>query len=300
MDLLLDQQLVSNQQVAKSFKRATIASLYYHHLFGYPLKQSELIKWVAGPKTVANINLPASVYVGVRKGYWFLAKGSTSVVKRALRERASKKKLVLARRAARILGRVPTIKMVAITGSLAMRNSDEEGDIDLMIIVRHGTLWLTRLLVYGLLKLINFPLRRPKRKDGRDKLCLNIWLDEKDLAWKEQNVYTAHEIAQVEPLVNKDNTYERFLWENKWVAKYWPSAAPIKQAHHSQFTEDLGLQNINVLMSFIESIAFKLQRLYMKSKITREVVSPTRALFHPIDWGESIMKILNGQNSQES
>ena len=44
--------------------------------------------------------------------------------------------------------------------------------------------------------------------------------------------------------------------------------------------------------NFLEKTAFKLQYLHMKNKITREVITPTRALFHPKDWGKIIMKKL--------
>ena len=31
----------------------------------------------------------------------------------------------------------------------------------------------------------------------------------------------------------------------------------------------------------------------MKPKITREVVTPTRAIFHPNDWGKKVLTILS-------
>lgn len=247
-------------------KSNRITSVDYHNIFDFKLTKEELIKWQY-------------------KNY----KETTSGVKnksRIQREKYSKEKLIIAERAAKLIAKIPTVKFVGITGALAMNNAGEKSDIDLMIITKTNTLWTTRLFVYLLICLFGIQTRKPKNKTEKDKLCLNMWLDEDDLIWdkKDRNLYTAHEIAQVVPLVNKDKTHENFLYLNRWILNFWPNAVRIK---------NLKIKNSTEQVNFIEYIAFKLQYFYMKNKITREVVTPTRAIFHPNDWGKIVINKLS-------
>jgi D-beta-D-heptose 7-phosphate kinase/D-beta-D-heptose 1-phosphate adenosyltransferase len=254
------------------------ASVLYHDLFDYPLNFSDLIRWQLLKTPTINQNIE----VVNERGFYFLKGREGLIYKRLLRKRISTKKIKIAKRASRILSFLPGIRMVAVTGSLAMQNSSEKSDIDLMIITKKGSLWTTRLLSYLLLNVMRLALRRPNDGNQKDKLCLNMWIDESDMVWlkKDRNLYTAHEIAQIVPLINKDKTYEKFLFQNKWILSYWPSAVVIKK---------LKVEKPQVRIGLLERIAYNIQLNHMKSRITREVITPTRALFHPQDWGKMIL-----------
>lgn len=259
----------------------------YHDLFDFPLNFSEMIRWLP-EKSIAKGSRPISV--SIKNGYCFIDGKEGAIYKRILRKRISTKKLEIARRAAGVLSLVPGVKMVAVTGSLAMENATDESDIDLMVITRKGSLWTTRLLGYWVIGLFGLKLRRPHNRDQRDALCLNMWLDESDLAWpkKDRNVYTAHEIGQILPLVNKDLSYEKFIYKNKWIHNFWPNSVKISSSKiNGKWKKESGKFNL------IEKIAFWLQYRHMKSKITREVVTSTRALFHPQDWGKVVLDRLH-------
>ncbi len=279
MELLLPQD-----RHRKSFRgnefvdQKILATIMYHDIFAYPLTQSELIKWEMGDIKLKD----QAANLKFKNGFYFLEGKDGLMFKRIMSERVSQKKIKLANHAAKILSKIPTIKLVALTGSLAMQNANENSDIDLMIVTSKNTLWLSRLTAYFLLKLTNSELRVPKDNNEKDKLCLNMWLDETDLFIEKHNVYTAHEIAQIVPLVNKYKTYENLMESNSWIKKYWPNAVKIQKVQVKE------LKKINGLLSFLENIAFKFQYNFMKKKITREVVTPTRAFFHPYDWGEFI------------
>lgn len=269
------------------------ASVFYHSFFDFPLTISELIKWRCAESILDNSAPP----VIVRSGYYFIEGGEGAIYKRILRKRISSKKIIIAKKASKLISLIPTIEMVAITGSLAMENASDQSDIDLLVVTKNGYLWTTRLFAYLLITLFGFSVRRPYDKDEKDKLCINMWLDESDLAWykKGRNLYTAHEVAQIVPLINKNNIYEKFLTENKWILKYWPNAVKIKRY------KDIEILNTKVanhsisshfISSLVEKLAFRIQYHHMKSKITREVVTPTRALFHPQDWGKVVLSRL--------
>jgi hypothetical protein len=247
--------------------KGQIASIIYHDLFDFSLTEIELKKWSVNPQKIKKL------------GRYSQPKKKRL---RTIREKSSQKKLLIARQAVRWMQAIPTIQFVGITGSLAMMNAKDNADIDFLIITSRGTLWITRLMTYLLLKTARFSIRSSKSKDEKDKLCLNMWMDEEDLKIKQKNIYTAHEIAQIIPLVNKSNTYERFVGANPWVFDYWPNAISVKHQTTS----------VKRKARVLNTLAYKIQYLHMKNRITREQISLTRAFFHPFDWGERVLEEL--------
>jgi len=261
-----------------------VSSLIYHDIFDYPLSLGELMKWRAGKKLTINNE---ELTIKSRNGFYFFKGRDGIILKRLLRERISTRKFEIARKAGQILRLIPTIKMVAVTGALAMGNAEDESDIDLMIISKSGTLWTTRLITLLFLDLLGIPRRKYGDRNQKDKLCLNIWLDEASLTWpkKSRNSYTAHEICQTGPLVNKDKTYDRFIYENLWVREFWPNAVRNKNIFAKTRPK-------HSFLGIFEPLARSLQFWYMRGKITREVVTKSRALFHPYDWGKVVLSRL--------
>ena len=282
MKLFSDPHLINEREfILKKIPlgKRELISIIYHDIFDYPLTIFELIKWNAGNKVKLLKNQDVRV-VG-KRGYLFIKDREGLILKRFMRKRISARKMAIAKRAAKILSFIPTTKMVAVTGALAMENANEEADIDLMIITSKGTLWTTRLFTLLLLGVLRIPKRKYGDRNQKNKLCLNIWLDESNLTWGKRNIFTAHEIAQVKPLVNKEKTYEKFISKNKWIANYWPNAVKIQSyPRQTKFRPSF--------LAFFEPLTRKFQLWYMKDKITREVIAPTRALFHPVDWGDIV------------
>ena len=288
-------------QGLKGFKKVGLedgerASVLYHSIFDYPLSKEDLIRWKAGKK-VSLKKVPEIVFYN---GYYFL-KGSLKGKKNLLLQRKQMEeiaggKMSLAKKAANFLSLIPSIRMVAITGSLAMKNASEDSDIDLMVIAEKRLLWTTRALSWFLLKITGFKLRKPNLKEEKDMLCLNIWMDESDLVWRERNIFTAHEIAQVIPLINRNETYEKFLSQNAWIKEFWPNAV-MRKGGNGKYSRPILISSLRslfgflffILFFFFEPLACFLQKLYMKKKVTREVITPTRAVFHPKDWSGNVL-----------
>jgi predicted nucleotidyltransferase len=269
-----------------SLSKNQLVSLIYHNFFDFPLSEKELVKWVAS-NSYDLIKPPKADF---KQGYYFLSDLKNASQKRIKREEIYKKKLKIASKAAKHLSLIPTIKMVAITGSLAMKNSRKHSDIDLMIITQNGVLWSTRLISIFYLKLFGFSLRKPDDKNEKDKLCLNIWIDENDLMIKKKNIYSAHEVAQIIPLINKDKIYEKFILKNNWVLKYWPNSLKLKKADLSNIEGKL-----NPLFFLAEKFFRSAQLTYMRPKITNEFITNTQAFFHPLDRGKLMQKELKLQ-----
>lgn len=270
-----------NKKIIKkqSFNFATLA---YHDIFDFPLTKEEIVRWQTSLKSQKTIR-----QIKHKSGFYFLAGREILATKRKFRESVSKKKLSYAKKVAKVLSHIPTIQMIGITGSLAMMNADNSSDVDFMIITKKNTLWTTRLLTLATLKLKGFSTRRFGDKNQKNKICLNLWLDESDLIWRKRNIFTAHEIAQVLPILEKDWTHQEFLRKNRWIKKYWPNGAmfldqKFNKRNRTNFSE--------TLLRLVEPLSFLLQKLYMKGKITNEKVSRTRAAFHPVNLSKFVSK----------
>lgn len=276
-----------NRGKALLISEKEVASIFYHHLFGFPLTAGELVKWTAGERVIVS-NWQEKA-VETKNGYYFLKGNVSGIYTRLLKERISQRKIKLAKKAAKFLSLIPTIKMVALTGALAMENAAGESDIDLLIVTKKGTLWTTRLLSYLVIWTAGIKTRRPGDSDQKDKLCLNIWLDEKALAWpaRKRNIYTAHEIAQIKPLINQGKTYEKFLAKNIWIRDYWPNAVKIQKSNYKnqncRSKKGVTVLLAGLVLAILEKLAFNLQYWYMRKKISREIITPYRAVFHPIN-----------------
>jgi D-beta-D-heptose 7-phosphate kinase/D-beta-D-heptose 1-phosphate adenosyltransferase len=250
-------------------KSSESITVKYHNIFDYRLTKEEAIKW-----QYKNQNI--------------VVRGDKNK-SRLQREKYSQNKLKIAKKAAKLISKVPTVLFVGITGSLAMMNADKNSDIDFLIITRANALWMTRLLSYIVLWLNGYKTRKPELNSEKDKLCLNMWLDESNLVWnkKYRNIYTAHEIAQIVPLINKEHVYKKFLFLNKWILKFWPKSVKILSYKDNRIFREYAKSNL--LVSFIEYIAFKIQYIYMKNKITTEIVTPNKAIFHKNDWSKKVL-----------
>lgn len=303
MDLLINkEQREENKNSEANVSNEEAVSVFYHDIFDYPLTFSEIIRWKAGPESEKQIHGPLSKKVIEKNGYYFLQGKEGIILKRLLRERISARKIKTALKAANILSLIPTIKMVGITGALAMENADDASDIDLLIITKSRTLWTTRPLAIFLLNLFGVPVRKADDKFEKDKICPNMWIDEKGLTWRNvktkkyfnRNAYTAHEIAQIIPLLDRNDTYEKFLLKNRWIRGFWPNAVNFPKMEpkilKSKQTVLPGI--VDFFLSLFEKAAFWLQYRYMKKRITREQVSASRAFFHPIDWGNAVLSRL--------
>lgn len=300
--MLLLEKSQKNQILSKHLSKGEIVSLLYHSIFNYPLTTAELIRWTVGEKSL-KIFQNEKIYQSTSKisqkdDFLYFGAQIALVFQRLLRKRISDRKKSIAQKASRILDFIPTIKFIGLTGALAMDNSDENSDIDFLIIVKKGTLWTTRLLTYLVLKLAGFKFRcyekNPLAEKQKDKICLNMWLDETSMVWRRRrDLFTAHEIAQINTLINKDKTYEKLISKNKWVKDFWPNAIKVQSGKWKMQRENFLCVLFFVLCSIFEPLAYKLQRLYMRGKVTKEVVACHQAIFHPFNWDEVVSARLN-------
>ncbi|MFH0773783.1 MAG: hypothetical protein V1922_05745 [bacterium] len=132
-----------------------------------------------------------------------------------------KKRISTIQRYIQMLETLPFVRFIGITGASAVEGLQQNDDLDLCIVTQHNLLWTTRFFAIVCAKL----LRIHRRKE----ICLNLFFDESHLALpkKKNNSYIAHELLQMRSVVDKDNVYERFLEENRWIYTYFPNTKKV-------------------------------------------------------------------------
>ena len=171
-----------------------------------------------------------------------------------------------------------------------MENSSKTDDIDLFIITTKNRLWLSRLLILGILSLSG--QRRTvshNKKQAQGKICPNILVDEDHLIENRKDIYTAHEILQMKVLWQRDGIYQKYLEDNSWIFKFLPNWVGEK-VQSSKFK----VQNYNSkfkVLDYLENLAKKFQLWYMKKPEGMERIEYGALYFHPNDIRPEILKL---------
>lgn len=204
-----------------SLERAIVQTVAYADVFDYPLTPDEIQRYLIGQNasraTVRSALANTDLYRGAlsRASRYLTLAGREAIID--IRRERTATSVELWRRAVRygrFIGNLPFVRMVAVTGALAMDNV-ADGDIDYLVVTEPGRLWLCRATVVALVKVA---ARRGVT------LCPNYFLSENALVLEERNLFTAHEVAQMVPLSGQ-NTYDRLRQLNRWSDRFLPNAS---------------------------------------------------------------------------
>jgi hypothetical protein len=200
---------------------AIIRAVAYADIFDYPLHLDELQRYlegvVASPLAVRlalqeSQSSPCDLVL--RDGFLTLP-GRESIIE--ARRRRSTVAAGMWRQAVdygRIIASLPFVRMIAVTGALAVDNVEPGADIDYLIVTEPGRLWLCRAMIIAIVKVA-----------ARQSVlvCPNYFLSERALVLSERNLFIAHELVQMVPLAGHI-TYWRMRRLNAWTRDYLPNA----------------------------------------------------------------------------
>ena len=198
-------------------KNAILQTAAYADVFDYPLNSAEIHRYLTGVRTsreaVEQVLEDGSV-LQARDGFYTLPNRAGLTQVRGRREKIAEQMWPQAIRYGRLIARLPFVRMLAVTGSLAMNNVDRDPDIDYFIVTARGRLWTVRAMVLG--------VARAAAGQGV-RLCPNYLVTEDALVFPDQTLYTAHELAQMVPIFGLD-VYERICRQNPWQERFLPNA----------------------------------------------------------------------------
>jgi hypothetical protein len=247
-------------------------------------------------------NLVRAKRLAYREGLYALPNRLDIVEERHMRHIISKPKWDRAVFAAKLIRHIPFVRMVAVCNTLSFNAAKETSDIDLLIVVEKGRIWLSRLLITGLIQA--FGIRR-HGKHIASRICLsfyvtndnlnlsNIWLDPFD-------IYLIYYTTQVVVLYDNNDTRRAFIRENQWVNQYLERYQPyevspqrtVRDTAFSRFVRGLGEKlTSGAIGNRIEHTFGKMQQQRMRKRKTlmpkphrrHVVINNTMLKFHERD-----------------
>lgn len=198
-------------------ERAVLETLAYSDIFEYPLRLKELHRYLpmsADVEQLPNALTTLHGRIDMQDDYYFLAGREEIVEIRKQREARSRDLLPHAFNYGRVLGFLPFVRMVALTGSLAVMNISKNADFDYLLVTEPGRLWTARafaLLFNRIVKLFGH------------ELCPNLIVTETALEWPLHDLYSARELCQMIPITGS-GVYQRLMIANEWAKELLPNA----------------------------------------------------------------------------
>lgn len=191
---------------------------------------------------------------------------------------------------ANLLGRLPGVAAVFLSGSLAQGRGNESSDIDFFIITHPGQIWTARFFVFITLKLAG-KLAKPDHHAG--KICPNHFITTDQLEIQEKDAYSAHLFSHNKPVYDPNHIFPSFVEHNAWVADFGESfpTVSVKADYISPWAK-----NIWSLWRLLEITLKHFQIWIIKqnpeSKIpgAKIVLTDTELRFHPIPKNQTWQK----------
>lgn len=212
-----------------SLEKAIIRTVVYADVFDYALTPVEIHYYLAHlTASLAEVQaaLATSTWLAERltrvEDYVVLTGREHLPALRVERERSSAELWRSACFWAQWIALAPFVRMVAVTGALAVNNAPAGDDIDYLLVTEPGRVWLARAWVIGLVYLARW---------GGAHLCPNYIVASHALVEERQDAFTAHDLAQM-VILSGVELYRRMRAANPWVLEYLPQAYALPPQPH--------------------------------------------------------------------
>lgn len=212
---------------AENIRKNILSTIVYYDILNFPLTSFEIWKYLIAKNGCTLGEVVEALESGELKsnveefrGFYFL-RGRRALVERRIQNgKNSIKKLKIAEKVAWWLRFAPYVRMVAVTGTLAMGNPERGSDIDFLVVLERGRIFTGRLLATFVVHLLG------RRRHGRkinNRICLNYFITTGSLEIKRQDLFAANEYSFICPLFGFE-TYKRFGKANiNWIRKQKPN-----------------------------------------------------------------------------
>ncbi len=224
----------------KEIEKNIVETIAYYNELNYPLTVFEIWKHltVLGSQKTKNQTLADIInaleseetlkYIEEFRGFYFLQGRKELAERRIGRNKTAIYKMKSLRRIAWFLRFIPYVRMIAVTGRLAMKNTDKGSDWDLFIAIKNGKIWTGRTLITIFLQLIG---KRRHGKHIKDRICLNYFVTDESLKVGikdrpfEVNLFSANEYSFMFPLFGFKK-FRKFQIRNLWIRDFKPNYMP--------------------------------------------------------------------------
>ena len=230
-----------------ALQRDILRVLLYFDIFNHPLTAQEIYTFLPSGSTSlgeiakACLSEPLNSVVSNSSDHFYLARRRPScVTRRREKEELAKRRLKIAKTAARVAHYFPFVRAVFLSGELSKGVASKEGDIDYVIVTAEGRLWTCRtfLILFKKIVLLN----------SKKYFCLNHFVSEDHLTVDDRNMYSGLELVTLKPLTNGD-LLRRYLDANPWICEYFPNWKPPTSESGCSFVPRPGIQRFLELSS---------------------------------------------------
>ena len=280
-----------------------IKTITFFDLCSFPLTPLEVWKYLPIKQdfqTTQN-NITELVKLGrleQQAGFYFLPEHSNLIIERQKRYSGTFLKYRRARRVAKLLAILPWIKLICLVNQKGPHNLRANGDLDFFIVCQGKRIWLTRWFSVGLLKLFNL---RPQPNNIKNKICLSFLVDTDNLnlqpfllplAESNQDWVFIYYLANFAPLLNRDNTWTKFLSANHWLTQILPNN--ISNEEWPQLEVTAKACPLFYLFNPLEKLIKKIQLLILPSQLKNKMNQGTEVVIN-----DGVLKLHSGDRRQD-
>jgi hypothetical protein len=202
-----------------------LRTVAYSDVFDHPLTAEEIWRTLPVAASLDDTREAlgrevAAARLGRTAAYYCLSGREALAATRERRRTSSAKLLRRAKFWGRVLAAMPYVRMVAVTGSLAVESAEAGEDVDYFIVTTPRRVWTARAFVTAVVY--------AARPTGVE-LCPNFVLAADSLALPEEDAYVARELAQMLPIAGTD-VAQTMLDANAWWRGFLPNARPAADA----------------------------------------------------------------------
>lgn len=207
-----------------SIKELIVVHVCYRDIFNAPVSIDALKIWMG----IRNDNLPifdtaleelkSEGLIIESMGYVAYITKEEIIQDQWKKNELTKQIIAKGQRGLTILSKIPFIKFVGISGSVAAKNPTNNSienhvDLDLYIVTAKNTVWCFLLLERIFAFLV-------KVFRSNHFYCCNYVTDESFLEIYNKNFYTATELVNMKPIINK-GVFSKLIAINRWIEKYY-------------------------------------------------------------------------------
>ncbi len=225
-----------NSKEQSYLRDAVLATLAYYDILNLPLTLIEIYKNLINPsrvfnnlKSVDEIKLSDVLVVldklceqgkvNMKNGFYALGDVNDLYESRINTEKIASDKWRKLISCAKWLLLSPNIRGVFASGSMAVGNVNDKSDWDILVIVKSGRIYTTRIFLLLISALMG---RRRKRIDriASDKFCFNHYITNKSLLIGHQSLFNAQTYSNLKPIYMSRDVFRDFYVNNNWINKY--------------------------------------------------------------------------------
>jgi predicted nucleotidyltransferase len=238
-----------------SLRSSILATLNYYDILDYPLTLLEVRKFLINPGRIIKIirgvgdvgldkvssklnELVKSGVVSEKNGFYFLGNKSYLYDLRIEREKISSQKWKKFLKLSLWLEATPYLRGVFASGSMALGNTTEDSDFDVLIIIKRNRLYTCRAFLWCITSLLR---ARRKRYDkiAPNKFCFNHYIGDDNLYLAHESLFNAQTYIHLKPVYIEHELAEKFyasnIWINNFVYNFQPQYHFVRRSIESNF-----------------------------------------------------------------